>query len=810
MKKKLSNQSTLNSNGIINARTEHSALPKLKAKVKFVHFVLALTVLFSLSVNKSNAQIIYNESFDGTTFVPTGWTYLSGNPSWLRVTAGTYPVQSPHSGPGEARFNSFSVSSGNAAMVTPPFSLVNNTTGSPVTFWMYRDAGYATTADKLDVYYNTSNSLTGATLLGTVNRANGLTPTAVTPNAWNSYTFTIPNTVTSASVYVIFQGTSLYGNDIYLDDVSWEAFPPPCQGTPTTNSIFPISYTSCPGLGNPMLGLTNTYSVGGISYQWSTSTVSAVGPFAPVSGATLASAPVPTLGVTTWYQTVITCTNTGLSITLPSSQIYIGGVTTNAVPYYEGFEGLQSNNRLPNCSWSAANIGSSVTTYTASQSSNRVPNTGNGFASFGLPSNNNAVYTNAIQMEPGVTYSAALWYTTDYIGNSNWTNLSILVGPNQSTTGLVQVASVSPAISGPYKLLSGTYSVPTSGLYYVAIMATSPSGSALYLSWDDLSVTIPCYGPGASNSPTVTLSTNTPTICSGTPVTLSSTGADTFTWSTGSNANSITETPNLDLLYTVWGTNTLTGCTNTVTQFVKVNASPAVFVVASNPSVCAGEPVNITAFGADSYAWSGNNPANPIITVSPTVTTTYNVVGTNNNGCTGTNSQQITVKPLPNVNATSSNPIDACKNDVIVLTAGGSATTYQWLGSTGIVLQGSSININLTSQTTFTVIGTDANGCVNKTFFTQNVNACTGINTYASELKGLKVYPNPTGGEFTVELNSGSVKTIEVIDLTGRVVLTNTSANEKVNVNINALAKGVYYVKVTSDSAIEVIKVVKQ
>jgi hypothetical protein len=49
-----------------------------------------------------------------------------------------------------------------------------------------------------------------------------------------------------------------------------------------------------------------------------------------------------------------------------------------------------------------------------------------------------------------------------------------------------------------------------------------------------------------------------------------------------------------------------------------------------------------------------------------------------------------------------------------------------------------------------------------------------------------------------------------VTDVTGRVVLTQSSLDDKMNVNINTLANGVYYLKVKSDNAVDVIKVVKQ
>jgi hypothetical protein len=410
-------------------------------------------------------------------------------------------------------------------------------------------------------------------------------------------------------------------------------------------------------------------------------------------------------------------------------------------------------------------------------------------------------------MGPGITYSAAIYYATEYFGYNNWSNLSIWVGTSQSLASLVQVAQVSPAVSGAYKLLSGTFTVPSPGTYYVAIKATASNGSALYLSFDDLSVTIPCYGAGAANSPTMTLSANQTTICTGDAVALTASGADTYTWSTGSNSNLLSDVPFTNTTYTVLGSNALTGCTSTLTQFITVNPAPNVMIFANTPSVCAGQPAVLTALGASSYVWS-NGASTSVITVTPTSNANYVVIGTSNNGCTGTTSQAIAVSALPIVSANSSNQ-DACKGDMLTLTGAG-GLNYTWVsGATGVVSQGSPINVILSSSTVYTLTGTNAAGCSGKATLTQNINACTGINKYTAS-NGVSIYPNPTNGEFTIESNSGLVKTIEVLDLTGRVVVSTTNADEFTQVNIASLSNGIYFVRIKSDNKLEVIKVVKQ
>src|SRR5690606_16750527 len=124
---------------------------------------------------------------------------------------------------------------------------------------------------------------------------------------------------------------------------------------------------------------------------------------------------VPGLTTTTYYQAVITCTNGNQSFTTTGSPIVVSGITLDSVAYYEDFEGIGANNRLPNCSWLAPNLGGTVKSSTTAMSNNRVARSGSSFAFFELPSANNAMYTNGIWMEPGITYSAAVHYATEYL-----------------------------------------------------------------------------------------------------------------------------------------------------------------------------------------------------------------------------------------------------------------------------------------------------------------------------------------------------------------------------------------------------------
>jgi hypothetical protein len=582
--------------------------------------------------------------------------------------------------------------------------------------------------------------------------------------------------------------------------------PTPCSGTPGANTITVPSASICPN-STALLGLAGNYTVIGISYQWQSSTVSPVGPFTSITSATNTSFTTPSLTVNTWYQTIITCTNAGPATTATGSPVMVSGIVTSTVPYFENFEGITANNKLPNCSWAASNIPSVTQTYIGALSANRIARSGSKFATFYayFINGSNYFYTNGIQLNAGVTYSASVWYTTEYYGYTNVTDFSLLYGTTQTTTGLVTIASASPATSPVYKSLSNTFVVPTSGIYYVAVRATSNGNyGTQYITWDDLEVIAPC----SLNSPSLSLSVSSQTICKGQSVNLTATGADTYSWSNGANTAIITDSPNYTTTYSVTVTSSLSGCPTLSQTTVFVNDVPNVIVYTNKPSICPGQSANITAIGASSYTWNTSSTSAGI-TVSPNTTTSYTVLASNQFNCVGQAVQQIVVKPNPTVTATNNapDPNQICRGEAVTLTGNG-AVTYQWAANT-LFIQSATAIVSPQQTTTYTLTGTGANGCSGVTTLVLNVSDCTGLNQITTTLNGVKVYPNPTSGLFTVELNTTSIKTVQVIDLTGRVVMSNTSSSEKVNVNISALANGIYYVKIQSENAVEVIKVVK-
>jgi hypothetical protein len=178
--------------------------------------ITLLLTLFLIAI-QAQGQVLLTESFDSalnwTVAHTAGTSTVTG---WSRVTLGTAPSCAPFSGAGMARFYSYNIATGNSYSLTSP-GITFAGASYRVKFNMYRDSGYSTDADKIRVYYNTTASSTGGTLLGTVNRSIALAPVE-TADGWYSYSFDLPANVTGVG-YISILATSAYGNNMFLDNV---------------------------------------------------------------------------------------------------------------------------------------------------------------------------------------------------------------------------------------------------------------------------------------------------------------------------------------------------------------------------------------------------------------------------------------------------------------------------------------------------------------------------------------------------------------------------------------------------------------
>ncbi|MDC0092515.1 hypothetical protein OAI30_00005, partial [bacterium] len=164
------------------------------------------------------------------------------------------------------------------------------------------------------------------------------------------------------------------------------------------------------------------------------------------------------------------------------------------------------------------------------------------------------------------------------------------------------------------------------------------------------------------------------------------------------------------------------GSTTSANSTVTVNSLPTIGISGNN-TICPGESTTLTPSGGVSYVWSPGGETSTLLPVSPTSDTSYSVLGTDANGCSNNSTPfTVTVNSLPTIGISGNNTI--CLAESTTLTAAG-AVSYIWSpgGQTT-----PTISVSPTSDTSYSVIGTDANGCSNNSApFTVTVNSLPTI-----------------------------------------------------------------------------------
>lgn len=548
-----------------------------------------------------------------------------------------------------------------------------------------------------------------------------------------------------------------------------------CSGTPTGGTANAAVPTQCEG-STFDLSLSGSSTGTAFTYQWQSSAVSG-GPYSNVSGATTASYTTAALTSTTYFVCVITCTVSGLSATSsevmctvnpnpvvtispaapaicaggPAVNLVVSGANTYSWSPATGLSSATTNNPDANPA--------STTTYTVTGTSvdgcigtETVTVTVNPLPAVGATSTPTAICVGSSATLTASGADTYIWAPLFVSGTS------ISVSPAATTTYTVTGTDANGCTNNATVTLN-VNPVPTVGATadFTTVCAGSPvtltgSGASSY-QWDPGSVsgspvvvnpftntTYTVTGTdvnGCSATATVDITVNplpsisasaTPSIiCAGSTVSLDATGATTYNWMPGSlSGASVTDTPFSTTTYTVTGTDG-NGCTNSTTTTVNVTPLPTVGITASPTAICTGGTVMLTGTGATSYSWMpGSFSGNPY-TDSPATTTTYTVTGDDGTGCTNTATISVVVNSLPVVSASAA-PGAICAGDAVSLSASG-ASTYNWMPGS---LSGSPVSDSPSATTTYTVTGTDVNGCTATANTTVTVNPAPAIGATAS------------------------------------------------------------------------------
>jgi hypothetical protein len=307
-------------------------------------------------------------------------------------------------------------------------------------------------------------------------------------------------------------------------------------------------------------------------------------------------------------------------------------------------------------------------------------------------------------LAPSICSGQSLTLTTNGVGNYNWST-----GNNTSNT-----IAVTPTVTTIYTL-----------------SAVSPSACVAV---SNITVIV------SQGQPTLSIVSSTNQICLGRTVTLTASGALSYSWTNGIT-NGASFQPSLTQVYNVTGQN---ACGTASAQTTVTVAPLSVTAVTSNSVLCAGQTTTLTAASAvNGYTWQpfGFTGSNVIVGVS--ASTIYTVTASDGT-CSGTSTVSVNALPIPTIVAAAS-ATNFCQGNSATLTASG-AVSYVWQPGN---LTGSSIVVSPLIPTLYSVVGVASNSCFSSASQVVIVNSSPTLNISSSD-------PIICGGSTATLLISGA------------------------------------------------------
>ncbi len=383
-------------------------------------------------------------------------------------------------------------------------------------------------------------------------------------------------------------------------------------------------------------------------------------------------------------------------------------------------------------------------------------------------------------------------------------NMSMIVSPVDTTicSGNSVTLSGSGATSYLWNTTDTTFSVLVAPKKDTIYTVSESNGTCVFI--DTVHVTIT---PGAS----VNVTPDPALVCNGQTITLTASGDSAYQWvGTTDSTDTITVNPKSDTTYELLASNG--SCTLDTLIAVKSDSASPFNILPLDTAFCNGQSTILYVSGGGSgFVWT---PITGIsdstisltldsITVSPTVTTTYMVVGNNSNGCASSGADVVTVIPSPNKPTFSQNGN--------VLTSS-SKFDNQWYRNDTLLVNDTSQNLTITIPGEYwVVVNNEANGCSTSS---DSMQIKTGINQLLAISYQLSIYPNPFSNSIFIKINSSAENVNDwnllVTDVLGRTLYSRQSLNYNNEIDLSNLSSGVYFITVINKTGRAVVPVVKQ
>ena len=332
----------------------------------------------------------------------------------------------------------------------------------------------------------------------------------------------------------------------------------------------------------------------------------------------------------------------------------------------------------------------------------------------------------------------------------------------------------------------------------------------------------PCSGTSASvvvdsaSGPTVPVVTANSAldVCPGTVLTLTSSPANGYLWTNGATTRSI--------VVAVAGTYSVKAFSGPGCFAQSVDKTVTLLTAPVKPTISAGSTIILSALNpsviltssiANGYLWS-----TAAITRSITVNTqgTYRVVVTGINGCQATSNEVAilangcTPPPTPIISLSGPSVITSGQN--VVLTSGISGG-YLW--SNGAITR----SITVSASGLYSVRSYNSGGCYSTSLPTTITVILAREGNTTTEISNdqevhYSLYPNPLKDQLNIVFNQSQSKNISVrlIDVAGREIqkldVSSSIGENHLQMDVSALARGIYFAVITNDDQKQTMKLV--
>jgi len=261
----------------------------------------------------------------------------------------------------------------------------------------------------------------------------------------------------------------------------------------------------------------------------------------------------------------------------------------------------------------------------------------------------------------------------------------------------------------------------------------------------------------------------------------SSTAGNSFSDIPGATGSSYNSNPTQTTYFRIYEPHSVCPDTSGIFQLIVKQAPVPPQLMAPDSIFCAGDSVQVCALGTfASYSWNTGDTTSCItVKQAGNYWVSVDLVG----GCpVGSPHQDIKVYPVSSISIIE-------QGDTL---SSFGAVSYQWFLD-GKIINGANASFYVARQPgSYSVEITDSYGCLAMS----SPVVVTGERNLSSDMI-FEVYPNPASNDIQIEVAVGWIsKEYEFYDVCGKLITAGVIRNEKSIIDISAIAKGVYFIKV--------------